>query len=226
MSGTYLSLFGLILALTVLAGVYLWNERRRAAPAEIAVIATLAALAGVGRVPFAAVPSVQPTTFLVLICGRVFGPLAGFLIGSLAAFTSNFFLGHGPWTPWQMLAWGLAGVSGGLLPRGKALFPRWLFTAVAFLWGFVFGWILNFWHWLTFVYPLTFASFAATVLAGVGFDFMHALSNALFMFFLGRELTAILQRFKRRLSFYRIPGEELNPFQKAELRRIEDEKST
>lgn len=204
-TSTYLSLFSLIAAVTALAAVYLWYERRRIAPAEIAVIATLAALAGLGRVPFAAVPGLQPTTFLVLVCGHVFGPVAGFLVGSTAAFTSNLFLGHGPWTPWQMLAWGLAGVCGGVIFREKKMFPRWLFAGMGFIWGFVFGWIMNFWHWITFVYPLTIQSFAATILAGIGFDFVHAMSNALFMVFLGPEAAEILRRFKRRLSFYPIP---------------------
>jgi hypothetical protein len=89
---TYLSLSSLLMVMTVLAAVYFCYERRRAAPAEIAAVATLAALAGLGRVPFAAVPGVQPTTFLVLVCSQVFGPLAGFIIGSTAAFVSNFFL--------------------------------------------------------------------------------------------------------------------------------------
>ncbi len=206
-----LPLLSLILAVTILLAVYLWYERRRVAPAEIAVIATLAALAGLGRVPFAAIPSFQPTTFLVLVCGHVFGPLAGFLVGSTAAFTSNLFLGQGPWTPWQMLAWGFAGASGGLVCRRRKVFPRWLFAGIGFAWGFVFGWMLNFWHWLAFVYPLTMQSFLATVLAGVGFDFMHALSNALFMLFLGPEAAMILGRFKRRLSFYPLPEKPGKP---------------
>ncbi len=210
MAGTYWSVVSLILAVALLAAVHFWYERRGVAPVEIALVATLAALAGVGRVPFAALPSVQPTTFLVLVCGRVFGPAAGFIIGSIAAFSSNFFLGHGPWTPWQMLAWGLVGVSGGLLSRGKPGFSRWLFTVVAFAWGFLFGWILNFWHWLTFVYPLTLQSFLATMLTGLAFDFMHALSNALFMVILGPEMVALLHRFKRRLSYTRLPVETID----------------
>lgn len=219
---TYLSLSSLLMVMTVLAAVYFCYERRRAAPAEIAAVATLAALAGLGRVPFAAVPGVQPTTFLVLVCSQVFGPLAGFIIGSTAAFVSNFFLGHGPWTPWQMLAWGLAGLCGGLLFQGKTP-SRWLFTFVAFFWGFIFGWILNFWHWLTFVYPLTLHSFLATMATGIAFDFMHALSNAFFMMFLGPEVSTILRRYKRRLSFYSLPEtkQAANNSQKAKMRRCE-----
>lgn len=225
MNGAYLSFSSLMLVITALAAIHLLYERRRVAPAEIAVIATLAALAGVARVPFAAIPSVQPTTFLVLVCGRVFGPVAGFIIGSLAAFSSNFFLGHGPWTPWQMLAWGLAGVCGGLMPRGQGTFNRWLFTLVAFIWGFLFGWMLNIWHWLSFVFPLTIHSFAAVMLTSFAFDTMHAIGNALFMFLLGSELTAILQRFKRRLSFCYLPAEALSNSREAKLRRDSYEKN-
>jgi hypothetical protein len=64
-----------------------------------------------GRIPFAALPGVQPTSFLVMVSGLVFGPQAGFMIGAMAALASNFFLGQGPWTPWQMLGWGLMGMS-------------------------------------------------------------------------------------------------------------------
>lgn len=107
-----LSLLAVTLALII---IYLRYDRRGASAKEVALIATLAALAALGRIPFAAIPSLQPTTFLVLITGYVFGVVPGFMVGSLAAFVSNFFLGHGPWTPWQMLGWGLVGVSGGIL---------------------------------------------------------------------------------------------------------------
>jgi len=43
--------------------------------------------------------------FLVVITGFVLGSRAGFLVGAMTPLISNFFIGHGPWTPWQMLAW-------------------------------------------------------------------------------------------------------------------------
>ena len=56
MSANNLSLTSLILAVIVLVAIYYWYEKRRTSPAEIAILATLAALAGLGRVPFAAIP--------------------------------------------------------------------------------------------------------------------------------------------------------------------------
>ncbi|WDC84309.1 ECF transporter S component [Caloramator sp. mosi_1] len=84
---------------------------------EIGVIATLGAIAGVFRIPFGAIPNVQPTTFIVAVSGNVFGPFVGFLVGNVAAFVSNIFLGHGPWTIWQMFAWGLVGMISGCIRK-------------------------------------------------------------------------------------------------------------
>lgn len=199
------SLCSLLIVSLSIIGVFLWYDKRETSAKEIALIATLAALAGLSRVPFAAIPSVQPTTFLVIITGYVFGAGPGFMVGSLAAFVSNIFLGHGPWTPWQMIGWGLAGVCGGLLGRWKPDNAKLLLTFLAMIWGFIFGWLLNIWHWLTFVYPLTLKSFLAIQMTSVWFDFMHALGNLLFMYSLGPELIKILQRFKRRLTVTYLP---------------------
>ena len=75
-------------------------------------MATLAAVAAAGRVLFVAVPGVQPVTVITIAAGAALGARAGFATGAVAALASNFFLGQGPWTPWQMLAWGACGVAG------------------------------------------------------------------------------------------------------------------
>ena len=73
---------------------------------------TLAAFAALGRIAFAAVPNVKPTTDIVLIAGFALGGGPGFAVGAIAGLSSNFFFGQGPWTPWQMAAWGATGVIG------------------------------------------------------------------------------------------------------------------
>ena len=79
----------------------------------IALVATLAAMAALGRVAFAALPNVKPTTDIVLIAGYVLGGAPGFMVGAVAALVSNLFFGQGPWTPWQMVGWGGVGLFGG-----------------------------------------------------------------------------------------------------------------
>ena len=165
---------------------------------EIALIAMLGTISAVSRVPFAMIPNVQPCTYIIICSGYVFGPVAGFMVGAITALVSNFFLGQGPWTLYQMFAWGLAGVSAAYLRRfalGKI--PLIIFGAI---WGYLYGWIMNTWFWASFIYPLTLKTFLTYQLTSIWFDTFHALGNAIFLGFFGAKTIAILQRFKDRFS--------------------------
>ncbi len=195
------SVLSLSTALLGLLVFFLKFESRRPSAGEIALLATMSALAALGRLPFAAIPNVQPTTFLVIITGYVLGPGAGFAVGALAALTSNFFLGQGPWTPWQMVAWGLAGLTSGILAKVQVYHSRFVLLTLTLVWGYLYGLIMTTWHWLTYIYPLTWQTFVATYIAGFAFDTLHAVGNVIFMYLMGMEMIKILQRFANRLSY-------------------------
>ena len=95
-----------------LAG-FAWLEGGTVSARDLTLVATLGGLAAAGRVLFAPIPSVQPVTVIVAAAGVALGPRRGFAVGALAAIASNFFLGQGPHTPWQMLAWGGCGLLAG-----------------------------------------------------------------------------------------------------------------
>ncbi|ABZ84418.1 conserved membrane protein [Heliomicrobium modesticaldum Ice1] len=175
-------------------------ERKEICSRELAMIAVLGALAAVGRIPFSALMGIQPVTFLTVLSGAVFGPRAGFMVGATAALVSNFFLGQGPWTPWQMFSWGMAGLSAGLLTRFFPDIGRLWMLAFLFAWGYLYGWIMNFWHWSAFVHPHTGQSFLLTYLASLSFDTVHAIGNCLFYALFGKRFTMILQRFRNKLQ--------------------------
>ena len=100
----------LLVAVAVLVGRARRGSKAAAETArDLTLVATLGGLAAAGRVLFAPVPSVQPVTVIVAASGVALGPRRGFAVGALAALASNFFLGQGPHTPWQMLAWGGCG---------------------------------------------------------------------------------------------------------------------
>src|SRR5436305_6548027 len=114
-----------ILGIALLGG-FAWYERARPDARVVALVATLAALAALGRIAFAALPNVKPTTDIVLISGYALGGGPGFVVGALTGLISNFFFGQGPWTPWQMAAWGLTGVIGaGLALATRGRIGRW-----------------------------------------------------------------------------------------------------
>ena len=108
----------LIVALVLGIG-WLAYERRRPSARMVAVVAVLAALAALGRDAFVALPDVKPITAMALVVGYSLGPLPGFAVGALGMLASNFLLGQGPYTPWQMAAWGMVGLAGAALGRAE-----------------------------------------------------------------------------------------------------------
>src|SRR5579875_3244180 len=127
-----------ILALGLAAG-FVWYERSRPDARIVALVATLAAFAALGRIAFAAVPNVKPTTDIVFVSGYALGGGPGFVVGAVAGLASNFFFGQGPWTPWQMAAWGVTGLLGAaaaLLTRRRI--GRWPMALVCCVIGFLF----------------------------------------------------------------------------------------
>jgi len=191
--------FGMVILLFVL--FLLRFEARRVDPRELVLLAVLAAIAAVGRIPFASIPSVQPTTFVIMMAGLVFGAESGFMIGAVAALASNMLLGQGPWTPWQMAAWGLVGFTAGVLRNTKWL--NWIWGRVLFgvFWGYLFGWIMNIWGLLSFIQsgtPLNIKTIVTYFAGSALFDTMHAVSNVFFLLLFGEAWLKILTRFKRK----------------------------
>jgi energy-coupling factor transport system substrate-specific component len=196
-----IALLTTVLALLLVGVFAVLFETSRLRAREIAIIALLGTVSALLRVPFAAIPSLQPSTYLVICSGFVFGPVAGFMVGALTAVVSNFFLGHGPWTLFQVVAWGLAGATAPLLRRFGTRTS--ILIAFGVLWGILFGIITNLWTWVAFVYPLTLRSFAVTWANSIWFDALHALGNAFFLAALGVRTVRILERYHQRFNWVR-----------------------
>jgi energy-coupling factor transport system substrate-specific component len=189
-----------ILAVALLLG-FAWYERTHPSARTLALVATLAALAALGRIAFAPLPNVKPTTDIVLISGFALGGAPGFAVGAIAAVASNLFFGQGPWTPWQMAGWGGVGVGGALLARvsrGRAGRVR-LACAGAFA-GLAFGALMNLSTWVTFTGEHTAAQYAAISGAALPFDIAHAVGNAVFAVAFGPALVRALVRFRERVT--------------------------
>jgi len=189
------SLAVLLAAFAVVATGFAWLEGGTISARDLTLVATLGGLAAAGRVLFAPIPGVQPVTVIVAASGVALGPRRGFAVGALAALASNFFLGQGPHTPWQMLAWGGCGLLGGLLR--PALRGRLAFAAFTVVLGFAFGSVMDVWLWYGF-YPHTEAALAARLGAGVPFNVAHAAGNVVLALVAGPELRRVLERFERR----------------------------
>ncbi len=196
-------ILSLIGAMGLLILFFIYYEKRKPSSKELSAVAALAALASAGRVLFAALPNIQPTTFLIMVTGFVFGPVEGFVVGATSALASNLLLGQGPWTPWQMLAWGSCGLISGLLQRVGMKPKRGQLVLLGVAFGYLFGIIMNLWHWLTFIYPLNLQTFFAVWATSLFFDTLHAVGNGCFAWLMGKDLVQVLQRYKSRFTYTR-----------------------
>jgi energy-coupling factor transport system substrate-specific component len=188
-----------ILALALAAG-FAWYERSKPSSRTVAAVASLAALATLGRIAFAPLPNVKPTTDIVLIAGYTLGGPPGFAVGAVAAVASNIVFGQGPWTPWQMLAWGMVGLLGAALGRRGRRLPRPAMALICAAAGFGYGLILNFSTWVTFTGQHTLAQFLVIEGEAFPFDLAHAIGNFVFFLAFGPALIRVLSRFRARMD--------------------------
>ena len=189
-----------VLGLALVAG-FAWYERSHPSARVLALVATLAALAALGRIAFAPLPNVKPTTDIVLLAGYAVGGAPGFAVGAVAALASNVFFGQGPWTPWQMCAWGGVGIGGALLARvaGREL-GRVALAAACGLAGAFFGVVMNIHLWVTYSGDHTLEKLGAVFATSLTFDLAHVVGNVVFCLAFGPALVRALTRYRRRFE--------------------------
>ncbi len=188
-----------VLAIAIAAG-FAWYERARPSAKLLALVATLAALAALGRVAFAPIPSVKPTTDIVLLAGFVLGGAPGFVVGAVGALASNVFFGQGPFTPWQMAGWGAVGVFGALLARlfGRDL-GRWPLAGACAVAGLAYGAFLDLHLWVLYS-AHSWEEYLLVAGRGLPFNLAHAAGNVVFCLAFGPLLVRALERYRDRLE--------------------------
>lgn len=186
------ALLTLLVACGALALMALRLERSGPRLRQLMPVVTLGGLAAAGRVLFAPLPDIKPVSAICIVSGAMLGPRAGFATGALAALVSNFFFGQGPWTPWQMYAWGLVGYLAGVLAGRGLLGQRWVRLGFGFVSALLYGLILNSWYVVGFVHPLTLPAALAAFGAGLPWDILHGVATVAF-------LTAIWEPWARKI---------------------------
>lgn len=165
---------------------------------DIMPVVVLAALGAAGRILFAPFPNFKPVSAIAIIAGVVFGRRSGFMVGALAALASNFFFGQGPWTPWQMYAWGMVGYGAGLLAQAGLMKHPVVLYGYGFVSALGYGLVLNLWSIVGFFHPETFAQVLAVYAAAVPFDIIHAVATVTFLLVLYAPWKRKLARVKRK----------------------------
>ena len=96
---------------------FAWYERTHPTTRVIALVATLAAMAALGRVAFAALPNVKPTTDIVLIAGYVLGGAPGSWSARSPRWPATCSSGRDRGRRGRWSAWGGVGLFGAGLAR-------------------------------------------------------------------------------------------------------------
>ena len=175
-------------------------ESRRPQARELVILAVMAALAAVSRVVFAFSPYLKTITGIIMITGIAFGAEAGFLTGAVAAFASNFFFGQGPWTPWQMFAYGFGGFFAGLIfHKHKSWRKPWVLAPFGFLTILLLvGPMLDSCTVFTVLTKFTKKNILIIYGQGVPVNITHGIGAALTLFFVSRPLLAKLERLQTK----------------------------
>jgi energy-coupling factor transport system substrate-specific component len=190
-----------ILVLVIAAG-FAWYERSRPPSRIIALVAALAALAVAGRLVLAPIPNVVATTDIVLFTGYAIGGGPGFVVGALAALVSNFWLGQGPWTPWQMAGWGMVGIGGAAVAAATGRHLGRIGLAVACgIAGLAYGALLDLSVMVTYGGEQSLDRYLALSARGIPFNVAHAAGNFVLAFVAGPALVRMLERFRERCEF-------------------------
>lgn len=192
-------LCSVLLIILSMVPFFLSFEKRRPQAREIVTLSVLCAIAVASRTAFIMLPHFKPMTGIIIITALAFGAEAGFLTGAVSAFVSNFIFGQGPWTPWQMFAYGIAGFLAGLLARrgvlkGEKKVPVTVFGGVVVL--CLVGPILDTCSLFTLSTEVTKEAAITLYLSGLPVNAVHALATVLTILFLCRPMTEKLNRIK------------------------------
>jgi len=182
----FISLGVAVLALVLfLAGF----EKKKIGTRRMVIVAVMTALCIVGRF----IPFFQPIAALTVITAIYLGSESGFLVGSLSAVLSNFYFGQGPWTPFQMLAWGIIGLIAGYLAEYLKKSKPLLLT-YGVLSGVLFSFIMDIWSVLWYYGAFDLNLYLASLVTAAPYTLSYAASNFIFLWFLAKPFGEKLER--------------------------------
>lgn len=180
-------------------------ESRASTAKELVVLAVLVAVSAAGRLAFAWAPGFKPVTAVTVIAAVYLGKEAGFVVGSLSAVVSNFYFGQGPWTPFQMFAWGFLGFMAGVLAAPLKRRKVWMIL-YGILAGVLFSAIMDVWTTLWADGTFNPGRYLAACAAALPFTLEYAVSNVVFLLLLTKPIGEKLERIKRKYGLFRPAG--------------------
>lgn len=166
-------------------------EKKKIGNRRMVIVSVMIALSVLGRM----FPVIKPVTVFAMLGGMFLGAEAGFLVGSFSALISDFWFGQGPWTPFQMLAWGLIGFFAGVLasPLKRSRLFLYIYGVLA---AVAFSLIMDVWSaiWIGGVFSPEI--YFSKILTSVPHTLLYAVSNVIFLFLFAKPFSEKLERIR------------------------------
>ena len=156
----------------------------------IAVMTTISVLS---RFFFAMVPGFKPMTAIIVLTAIYLGPEAGFFCGAFTALVSNMYFGQGPWTPFQMLSYGLIGLLAGVLSKSLKK-NKILLVGYGVFAGVMYSFVMDVWTVLWYRSGFQLKLYLAALLTAVPYTLSYAISNAIFLLVFTKAFTRKIER--------------------------------
>ncbi len=174
-------------------------EKKKTSVHRLVLMAVMAAMSVAGRIIFAPFPGFKPVTAIIVLAGMHLGCEAGFFCGALTALVSNFYFGQGPWTPFQMLVWGIIGIIAGALsaPLKRDKLVLMIYGIAA---GILFSLIMDIYTTVWAVGGWSWAFYFTAVASAAPYTVIYAVSNVLFLLALSKPLGGKLERVVKKYA--------------------------
>lgn len=201
MGGRSYYLTATLIIVEMMVPFFLSFEGRKVQARELVILAVMCAIAIVARVAMP-IPHVKPMFAVIMLTGVAFGPQAGFMVGAISAFASNFFAGQGATTPWQMMAYGAGGLLAGFLTqKGWLQKNRWELAIFGFMMTALWvGPLLDLSSLFLMTTEISWASALAIFGSGVPVNLAQAVTTLVTMLLLGVPLLDKLERLKQKYN--------------------------
>lgn len=166
-------------------------ERKTTGSRRLVIVSVMTALCFAGRF----IPVIKPVAALTIITALYLGGEAGFLVGAMAAVLSNFYFGQGPWTAFQMLAWGITGLFAGFLAEPLKR-HRWLLLVYGVAMGVVCSFVMDIWTVLSYSDGFSIRLYLAALVTAIPHTVIYVVSNVLFLALLAKPFGEKLERIR------------------------------
>jgi energy-coupling factor transport system ATP-binding protein len=173
------------------------KKRNQISNTDLMIISVLCSICSAVRIIFHYIPYITPFTALIIIIGSYLGSYYGFSVGALSIFVSNFVLGQGLWTLFQMIAISIIGYLSGIFFKNSR--RKNVSRTLLWIWGIfsvnvIYGGILSFYEFI-FVYNKIFDPFQfftiylkSTLVGGI----WHAISTIFCLAFFFNSIGKVL----------------------------------